>query len=344
MINSTRVSNSNRLCLLYSRPFQFRRRAHGVSSHEPLNSSSINVQSKRAPRPPRFIKTLNISKLQESGQSVMDLSGIGKPALSFDDPTKPKLTVWFEMNHSTFPADTRGVFYFHRNPTHPPLSASIRFRLCDQISDFAQRQDLQFRLGQPWEVPLICLFSERHKGVRDFLHKEGLVRQGTLDTVERLKFVGQRSFLRHYFLQQPFVVDIARTELMFTFVAEHGVTRVPYRRPFGIDHRYECAFEGWVKARFEVAPSETRTPEETTLVMRCLGHVTPIKQVREGGNNVILVRPKVGELISRKWTLKSGTSVIEPLTFPLWEHLEQKALNKLVSSPEWHWRTESAER
>jgi len=183
-----------------------------------------------------YIQTLDPLKLLSKPQNVYDISfrktlsvvfrtlgGISLALFRFQASKEGR-----GITHDIpFPAQTRGVFYYHVDPQLPPITGGIRFRLCDSLETFDMGKDLHITDGKLWGVSLPRIARlDRLKELARFLIEEGLVEGDLVKDLRKLKHQGLPSrfvglFLTH--LSQPFVLDLETTALTI-----HLVTRTTY--------------------------------------------------------------------------------------------------------------------
>ncbi len=117
-----------------------------------------------------FLRTLRPDHIVESGQAIVDLSGLTRKSITvpFEHPRWPSpckigaplitLTQQSRLGRKRkpFPANTRGFFYYR--PGITVLAGSVRFRLCDSAATFESGRDLA-RNDRIWQPQLIDIVS-----------------------------------------------------------------------------------------------------------------------------------------------------------------------------------------
>ncbi|KAF8960799.1 hypothetical protein BDZ97DRAFT_1921873 [Flammula alnicola] len=132
------------------------------------------------PRTKRVILTLKPEQMSEVGQNICDVSKHSLASFRLDksatsDEFDLPIFLWYA--HGTpFPPNTKGVLYYHQPPSEPGVSGQVRFRLCDDITEFSRGHDLQSKEGTPWNIPLSTIIRGRAswQGLRVLLADEGI--------------------------------------------------------------------------------------------------------------------------------------------------------------------------
>ena len=93
----------------------------------------------------------------------------------------------------------------------------MRFRICDEVSQFAQGKDLEIEIGEPWSIPLYKIVkSPFYNKVQDLILKEGFVDPGLITDIEKMAGEGtepKNKGTAIYDIEQPFVVNLSATSL-----------------------------------------------------------------------------------------------------------------------------------
>lgn len=203
-----------------------------MSSVPHIAQDFIQEGYRESKRPQRTIKSLHPAKMVSMGQSTYDISEATRLRFSFRDENHPvRVFLHTIQGRPSFPNNTRGVLYYHTDPSLPSIAGEVRFRLCDTIENFERGSDLHIR-GEPWSLMLAHIaFTPNFIGLRKLLVKEGLVDTQMMSDISKLPNLDKldnRLVLFH--LSQPFYVDLASHTLVLTLLTRTSVQKIklPY--------------------------------------------------------------------------------------------------------------------
>ncbi|KAF5316834.1 hypothetical protein D9619_006156 [Psilocybe cf. subviscida] len=102
------------------------------------------------------LRTLRQDRFDLVNQPILDLSQ--KQICGVRIMNEPKVPMHMHYTavgnkFTLFPANTKGVFYFHHVPSDTSQS-QIRFRLCEALGEFQSGEDLRLPNGELWNVTL----------------------------------------------------------------------------------------------------------------------------------------------------------------------------------------------
>ncbi|KIM37797.1 hypothetical protein M413DRAFT_448302 [Hebeloma cylindrosporum] len=247
-----------------------------------------------------FVKTLNSERMEQKGQRVLDISDRVSVRLYLDD-LRPRILY---TRHMRFPAGTNGLFYYHQPPALPPIAGEVRFRLCDDPSQFAHGKDLEIESGIPWTIPLINIVRVvNYKGIRDLLLEERFVDRELVADIENMTGIGaggQRRGITLCDIDQPFTVKLDRKHFDVHLTTRSCVRMVSFS-PFSTGGEMYTPFSGRIKARFEIHSQESDSTE--ALRLRVLETLTPITRNPlpvHLSPRVTVDEPRPGELLLRR--------------------------------------------
>jgi len=123
--------------------------------------------------------------------------------------------MWYKRSqhlYEPFPSGSRGVFYYHTEPSLPPISGALRFRLCNTIREFEMGTDLQSGPGQPWQTLLCRIIRTQHyQALRHKLLEEGLVTDSLYTDIRLLDLPSRlHDRVLLFDIQQPLILDLGR--------------------------------------------------------------------------------------------------------------------------------------
>ncbi|RDB31110.1 hypothetical protein Hypma_000049 [Hypsizygus marmoreus] len=128
----------------------------------------------------QIISTLHPDRIRDS--DYMDLSsGPTRKLIFAPTTTSPSTLSYYGGNKRLhcFPGHCRGFLYYHRDPTLPPESAAVRFRLTTDTnaSSFKNGADLMQPIhGRPWSVCLLSIAKSRcYVSLKELLLRDKLV-------------------------------------------------------------------------------------------------------------------------------------------------------------------------
>ena len=178
--------------------------------------------------------TLNSSLMHKKHQPILDLSGNLMTMCHFG-PTGSAFYYLTKASHCVpFPDGTRGVLYYHVDPALPPISGSLRFRLCDELEGFELGSDLQVRPGQPWSISLCRLVrTQYNQPICNMLLSDGLINQRLVTAVQGLSLGPHlRDNNVIYDLQQPVIVSLHQQKLNRLLVTSQSCSMVEFCQLF----------------------------------------------------------------------------------------------------------------
>ena len=144
------------------------------------------------------------------------------------------------VSHNPFPPGSKGHFYYHQPPALPPLAGELRFRICDDASQFAYGRDLDIESGRPWNVPLTnIVMVGKYEGIRNLLLDEGFIDHELVADIENMKSVGKRARRKTgggitlYDIDQPFSINLSSSYL-YLRLSTRSCVRLAELRPFSV--------------------------------------------------------------------------------------------------------------
>lgn len=182
------------------------------SDYITLFLSVLNVKILKG-KPRRVIQSLDPTRLSQSDFIDLNLSKMLHVSTTVSirhphsqaDSKLPTFSIAFNTNdekHRSFPADTRGFFYFVPAP-HPSvhLASEVRFRITrdHDPSSFQGGSDLLLPNMTPWRIPLVVLARRsRYSGLRHLLLQDGLTTTLSLSHCAALGYsIGPKSHVIH---------------------------------------------------------------------------------------------------------------------------------------------------
>ncbi|KIM37796.1 hypothetical protein M413DRAFT_448301 [Hebeloma cylindrosporum] len=293
---------------VYTRAFRIslnQRKGNGLLGREigavvaPRNLRRWFSTSRRSAGP-CVINTLNPERLVHKGQEICDISGRSSVGLSLCD----QYTRFIYTAHIPFPSGTKGILYYNQPPALPPMAGELRFRICDDPSQFAHGRDLEIESGTPWNMPLVNIVRiGYYKGIRDLLLDEGFIDHGLVADLENMKCVGsgwKRRGISLYDIGQPFSVKLDRTHIDVTLNTRSRM-RMVYFCPFVIAAEMFKPFSGRIRARFELQSKESGSPQAIQLrVLEILSPITRNPLPVDFISRKTFDEPRPGELIMRR--------------------------------------------
>ena len=180
----------------------------------------------------RPLNTLNSERLVHKGQEIFDISHYSAVHVYHGDLTS---NIAYTSGFP-FPPGTKGLFYYCQPPAIPPMAGELRFRICDDASQFAYGRDLEVGPGRPWNIPFINIVKVRnYKSIRYLLLDEGFIDHELVADIKNMKFVsttgGRVTAL--YDIDQPFSIDLSSSHLRVRLNTRSCVRGVELR-PFSI--------------------------------------------------------------------------------------------------------------
>ena len=196
--------------------------------------------------------TLNSSLMHRKHQPILDFSGIMLAMCHFGHSSSDLLY----QTHVAFPGGARGVLYYHVDPSLPPISGSLRFRLCNVLEEFERGSDLQVGPGQPWSMSLCRIVRTKFgQPICKMLLDDGLIDQRLVTTIQGLsltaKILDKRSL---YHLQQPVIFSLLKRYLYLQLVPSRSSSPVLFCDLF-YDQSLKCLpFQGNVCSARVISP------------------------------------------------------------------------------------------
>lgn len=223
---AARISAHIRTCLLS----EFNVWARPLSSLSPAHHTKGTIL---------FLRTLRPDRLIETGQEIVDLSGLTRKHITvpLEHPRWPnprnagkhiKLS-----NHQIgstsvqFPANTRGFFYYCRGITD--LAGSVRFRLCDTASAFESGRDL-VRADRPWQPQLVDIVgSVNLRSFIPLLLAEKLVDEKVLVDATQIRVKCMSTKSRFYSFSEPFTLHLNHWSFGSLFITRKSYHAYDFR-------------------------------------------------------------------------------------------------------------------
>ncbi|KAF9528773.1 hypothetical protein CPB83DRAFT_853727 [Crepidotus variabilis] len=268
----------------------------------------------------RHLMALSPSALVERGQPVYDISGYVQPKFTFrttGNHSKVKFRFLNEKQEGgdlPWPSGARGVFYYHVDPTLPPISGALRFRVCDSINAFNEGYDLSIHVGRPWTLSLINIaHTPSYAGLRQLILQQRLVDRDLVHDVRNLPVPRRPMNARMLTsLNQPLVLDLQNPNARIFLVTRKSWNLFIMPNIFYEQMTKTIPYAGFIKARFELSNRPKDVRRGPTLVLRVLELLTPIERKDEDHNGTFVL-PQAGNLVARKNYL--GTVI--PWSYPL---------------------------
>jgi len=189
-------------------------------------------------------------------QPILDFSGIILAMCHFGHSSSDLLYRGHDQTHVAFPGGARGVLYYHVDPSLPPISGSLRFRLCNVLEEFERGSDLQVGPGQPWSMSLCRIVRTKFgQPICKMLLDDGLIDQRLVTTIQGLsltaKILDKRSL---YHLQQPVIFSLLKRYLYLQLVPSRSSSPVLFCDLF-YDQSLKCLpFQGNVCSARVISP------------------------------------------------------------------------------------------
>jgi len=140
----------------------------------------------------------------------------------------------FMYRKPPFPADTKGFFYYGRDKDMPPISGSLRFRVCENLAGFDSGHDLLTEMKEPWAVPLIRIVRDRVWAVTlQQLINDGQVEERLVHSIKKLQMPWRTVRNRPLFVpDQPFSFNLKHRLLALTLITSSSTSRVDFQHLF----------------------------------------------------------------------------------------------------------------
>lgn len=168
----------------------------------------------------RIIRTLLPQELTAKGQRLFDISNLSsvQPQFSIQNNlSNSSYQIYYYRQHTygqhaSFPANTKGVFYYRQSTTAPNAIGELRFRLCSDVGLFTSGSDLCLPSGLPWCITSTQLLSmPSYSTVRGLLLHEGLFKRPLPPYADASTVPLICS------LKQPFVMDLDHLHAILHF-------------------------------------------------------------------------------------------------------------------------------
>jgi len=191
------------------------------------------------------LNTLNPKKLIVEDQKIWDMSGLAVAVYNLvgdnREPLERQPALGFKRSGQSreiipFPTGTRGVLYYRVDPTLPPISGSIRFRICDSLTDFEHGSDLLVNPWRPWELPLVNVAKatqSTHGPLCSKLLEDQLVDTKLVADIRRnLSQTHCDHEHKLYSLHQPLDFDLAKRFMVLNLITPQMLQKVRLWSPF----------------------------------------------------------------------------------------------------------------
>jgi hypothetical protein len=160
--------------------------------------------------------TFSTQHFAAKGQTLTDISNIRGVVLWLSAPDGPSVKTglihYYGTDFPSFPADTKGVFYYKQSKWAPNTIGELRFRLCSDVASFAMGSDLRLPSGLPWCIASEHLLSmSTYSAIREQLLHEGFFKEPLRPYTDGSSIPIISS------LNQPFVVDLAHVQAVLRF-------------------------------------------------------------------------------------------------------------------------------
>jgi hypothetical protein len=186
------------------------------------------------------------------GQKIADISNEPHTVLRLGAKLRPRYSHHlqygidfhpgvFMYRKPPFPADARGFFYYFQDKSMPPISGSLRFRVCEDLAGFDSGHDLLTEMKEPWAVPLIRIVRD---GVwaptLEYLLRDGQVEERLVRVIKKHKIPWSTIRNRPLFVPtQPFSFNLQHRMLALSLVTTYSAKRVDFQHLF-----YDGPLEG----------------------------------------------------------------------------------------------------
>ncbi|TFK38661.1 hypothetical protein BDQ12DRAFT_723009 [Crucibulum laeve] len=244
------------------------------------------------PRRRRILRTLNSSQLDPT--NYYDLQGLKRVKVQ-GEGTSSWLFNYVAARHGKvipFPQETKGYFYYFQPPNLPEIAGEVRFRCMDSSdpAGFEDGHDLRLPDRTIWRTALWRIQATAgYKGLADFLRKDGIVKQETLDICAGLGLPVQTKDVI-FSLNEELYMDFSRASRRYWIVG-HG-----HAKPVLIrfcNSPQDKLFTGSAMVRFERSPLLEHRNAPHVLVIRIVEILQPIECISVGYSPV----PVEGELL-----------------------------------------------
>lgn len=183
--------------------------------------------------------------MEEKEQNIVDISSMPNVTMRLGSKLRPRFShnLYYAIDYHPgefmcrkppFPVDTKGVFYYFRDESMPPISGSLRFRVCEDLATFETGHDLLTEMNEPWAVPLIRIV--RHKVwsyTLEYLIRDGQVEERLVRAIQRLQMPWQTLRNRPLFTPtQPFAFNLKHRFLALSLITTSSMSRVEFQHLF----------------------------------------------------------------------------------------------------------------
>ena len=222
------------------------RRSNITLDSSQTSSRSFNEPQNRPVTVSREIKTFDPSQMIEKGQEVFDISGYRFPRFHFSSPISSEKKILFQVQFDSsrvasalrrpFPAGSTGsLYYYQPPPPFPDIAGTLRFRIMPHVEAFADGKDILRPNGSPWQIHLCRLAkSDCWAPVRSKLLEESLVDPTVLADLKRLKMNTRGKPRYHYYLGQPFELDMSSGFIFGTLISRSVAARIRWDIVYGV--------------------------------------------------------------------------------------------------------------
>jgi hypothetical protein len=145
-------------------------------------------------------------------------------------------------DHTPFPSQTHGFFYYVPGPAHAPIAGEVRFRIAGEVrfriaptadpTGFQHGHDLLLHNSPaPWRVPLISIIQSKSSYIHLYerLCKDGIISSDLVaDVREHKSSYPSRistTFILHS-LSQPFHHEVAKCRIHLCVAKGHQLSKV----------------------------------------------------------------------------------------------------------------------
>ncbi|KAF5377860.1 hypothetical protein D9615_006743 [Tricholomella constricta] len=254
----------------------------------------------------RKIQTLNRDLLTAS--DFVDLSHLRHPSIQLH--TGSAQFRYMFSNHGIgkpFPPNTRGFLYWHHDPSLPPTSAGIRFRLVPEPDPnlFSTGTDLLYPNAMPWSIDLVKLDRQIvYASIKAKLITDRLVDTASFESLEKRTANHKWNSTFIHKLDQPFALDIASQSNTILIISptRWGKALLPnFIRDWRASVR-SVPYTGRILVRFELSPFPEHArpaPRPPVIVLRVLKILSPIKVILPQ-YDMYVPMPVEGALLEKK--------------------------------------------
>ena len=203
------------------------------------------------------VVTLNPALMHKMHQRILDLSNITKANCLFGHSRSALCYLSNGEHYTAFPDGARGVLHYYVDPSLPPISGSLRFRLCNILEEFERGSDLQGKPGRPWFISLCRLVrTQSYQPICKTLLDEGHIDQRLLTNIQDLNLVSRIiDDVLLYDLKQPVISSLQHRFFTPQLVTSRSSSVVKLGCLLFYDQSLKCApFQGNVDSARSVSP------------------------------------------------------------------------------------------